>query len=89
MSSALSPASSTRLPMVIACAALIVLIGMGIRATTGIMLQPMTEAHGWTREAYSFAFALQNLVWGVGVPFFGFLSDRFGAGRAIAAGGLL
>lgn len=77
------------LPRVLLCAALVVIIAMGIRATTGLMLQPMTEARGWSREAYSFAFALQNLVWGLAVPFFGYVSDRFGSGRTIATGGVL
>lgn len=64
----------------------VVFLALGIRQTTGLLLGPMTSAHGWTREAFSFAFALQNLVWGIALPFFGYMADRFGSARAIALG---
>ena len=41
----------------------------------------MTADHGWSRETFSFAIALQNLVWGLGSPFAGAL-----AGVATAPG---
>lgn len=66
---------------------LVVFFGLGVRATSGILMQPMSEANGWSREVFSLAFALQNLVWGIGVPFFGYAADRWGSGRAIATGG--
>jgi MFS family permease len=56
---------------------------MGLRSTSGIFLQPMTMANGWTRETYSLAIALQNLVWGLGSPFFGAWADKYGAGRTV------
>jgi MFS family permease len=43
---------------------------------------------GWGREVFSFAIALQNLVWGFAMPFAGAVADRFGAGRVLAVGGL-
>lgn len=42
----------------------VVLLAMGVRATFGLFMQPMDLAHGWGREVFSMAFALQNLVWG-------------------------
>src|SRR5690606_26661280 len=38
---------------------------------------------------FSLAFAIQNLVWGVGCIFFGMLADRHGAGRTIVLGAVL
>jgi MFS family permease len=43
---------------------------------------------GWGREAFSFAIALQNLVWGCAMPFAGAIADRYGGGRVIATGGI-
>ena len=40
---------------------LVVLLAMGVRATFGLFMQPMGLAHGWSREVFSMAFAVQNL----------------------------
>lgn len=73
-----------RTPIVILTVGCIILtLSMGVRHTAGLFLQPMTADHGWTRETYSFAFAIQNLVWGLASPFAGGLADRFGAGRTL------
>ena len=76
--------STWRTPLVILVAGSIVLtLAMGVRHTGGLFLQPMTADHGWSRETFSVAFALQNLVWGLGSPFAGALADRHGAGRTV------
>jgi MFS family permease len=73
-----------RTPLIILIAGCVILtLSMGVRHTAGLFLQPMTADHGWTRETYSFAFAIQNLVWGLASPFAGALADRFGAGRTL------
>lgn len=82
--------SGTRSPAVILTAAIIVLlIAMGVRATFGLLMQPMGIDKGFSRETFSIAFAIQNLVWGLGAPLFGALSDRYGSGRTIALGAVL
>src|SRR2546425_936671 len=43
---------------------------------------------GWGRETFSFAIALQNLVWGLAMPIAGAIADRFGGARVLSAGGL-
>ncbi len=75
--------------VVLAAGSLILVISMGVRATSGIFLQPMTLAQGWSREAYSFAIAIQNLAWGIGSPFFGAIADKYGAGRTVAVAAVL
>jgi MFS family permease len=70
-------------------AAGIVCVAMGIRHTFGLFLAPMSADHQWGREVFSFAMALQNLVWGAAQPFAGLLADRWGARRVLWAGGLL
>ena len=61
---------------------------MGIRHGFGLWLQPITQAHAWTRETFAFAIAIQNLAWGVTGVFAGMLADRYGAFRVILMGTL-
>jgi MFS family permease len=65
------------------------LIAFGPRSTFGFLLQPMSSANGWGRDVFAFAFALQNLLWGLGQPFAGAVADRFGAPLVISVGTLL
>ncbi len=74
------------LPQLLVCGAAIVTLAMGIRHGFGLWLQPITQAHGWTRETFAFAIAIQNLAWGVSGIFAGMLADRFGALRVILVG---
>jgi MFS family permease len=68
---------------------LIAIITFGVRATFGLFTAPLTDLRGWDREAFALAIAFQNLLWGLGQPFAGAVADRFGAGRVLAAGGLV
>ncbi|AOK32401.1 MULTISPECIES: MFS transporter [Burkholderia] len=62
---------------------------LGVRNVQGLFLLPVTIEHGWPRETFGFALALQNLLWGVAQPFTGMIADRFGSARVIAAGAVL
>lgn len=68
---------------------IILTLSMGVRHTAGLFLQPMTVDHGWSRETFSFAIAIQNLVWGLASPFAGALADRHGAGRTVLGAAVL
>ncbi|MDR3465327.1 MAG: MFS transporter [Xanthobacteraceae bacterium] len=82
--------SSWRTPaLVIACGALIGMLTFGPRSTFGVFLQPMSHDLGWGRDVFAVALAVQNLLWGLGQPFAGAMSDRFGTLRVLAVGGLL
>jgi predicted MFS family arabinose efflux permease len=70
---------------VLICGALTLTLAMGVRQTMGLLLPPMTLAHGWTRDEFAFAIALQNVLWGAFVPFAGAIADRFGAARVLIA----
>ena len=74
--------------LTVVSAAAIVGISMGLRQVMGLYLPPMTKDLGISREAFGLAIALANLVWGLGAPVAGAISDRFGAGRVIVAGAL-
>jgi MFS family permease len=79
-----------RTPLVILlCGCLIGMISFGPRSTFGFFLTPMDAAHGWGRDQFGLALAIEMLLWGAGQPFAGALADRFGAPLVLAAGALL
>lgn len=86
---AATPIAQRPLSMVLAYAALIVCVAMGIRHSFGLFLTPMSMEHQWSREVFSFALALQNLIWGASQPFAGWLADRFGARRVLWSASML
>jgi len=67
----------------------VVLVSIGLRTSFGLFLKPMSIEFGWGREIFAFAMAIQNLLWGAFQPFAGAVSDRWGTGRVVAAGGIL
>jgi MFS family permease len=75
--------------IVLAAAVVVLLLSMGVRATFGLLMQPMGLDRGFTRETFSIAFAIQNLVWGLAAPLAGAMSDKLGSGRTIALGAAL
>ena len=90
MSSLASPSSSWRTPIVVIVAGcLIAMVGFGIRSAFGLFLEPMTLAKGWDRETFGLAMAIQNLLWGIGVPVAGMIADKFGPSRVLAVGAVV
>lgn len=86
--------SPARSPMkkpwiVIACAAFIVTLAMGVRQSFGLFLPQMSVDIGISRSDFGLAMALQNLLFGLVQPFVGALADKHGAGRIVLAGALL
>jgi len=84
-----APTPQRPLSTVLVFAALIVCVAMGIRHTFGLFLTPMSMEHQWSREVFSFALALQNLMWGATQPFAGWLADRYGARRVLWGASIL
>jgi MFS family permease len=85
------PASDTRLTLYtpILGAGLVMGLALGIRHVQGLFMLPMTMEHGWSRETFSLALAIQNLVFGLAQPVTGMLADRLGGARVLAAGAVL
>ncbi|POF34782.1 MFS transporter [Roseibium marinum] len=77
------------IPLVIGCGCLIALISFGPRSAMGLFFQPMTEARDWSRELFALSIALQNLLWGIGQPIAGMMSDRFGTWKTMTLGTVL
>ena len=80
----LTAATMRRAIIVLACASVILIVGNGVRTSFGLLLVPMTTDLGWSRESFSLALAIQNVVWGVAQPFAGAIADKFGDRRVIA-----
>jgi MFS family permease len=75
--------------IVIACAAFIVTLAMGVRQSFGLFLPQMSVDIGISRSDFGLAMALQNLLFGLVQPFVGALADKHGAGRVVVGGALL
>jgi predicted MFS family arabinose efflux permease len=75
--------------IVIACAALIVTLAMGVRQAFGLFLPQMSVALDIGRQDFGLAMAISNLVFGLAQPFVGALADKHGAGRIVLVGTML
>jgi MFS family permease len=75
--------------IILVCGSLIAMLTFGPRSAFGFFLTPMSNAHGWGREVFALAFAVQNLLWGLGQPIAGAIADRFGSARVLCVGMLL
>ncbi|TKB49903.1 MFS transporter [Ferrimonas sediminicola] len=75
-----------RFPLLVWMGIGVLIISLGIRQSFGIFLSPMVMDFGTGREFFSFAIALQNLLFGAFQPLVGMAADRFGPSRIIASG---
>jgi len=74
------------LKTVLLATGVVLTLAMGVRHGFGFWMQPISQANGWTRETYSLAQAMQNLLWGAFGPFAGMAADRFGTMRVVLVG---
>ncbi len=77
-----------RFPPIVWLGIAILIICLGIRQSFGIFMMPISDHFQTGREFFSFAIALQNLLFGVFQPFVGMAADRFGAKRIIIMGAI-
>ncbi len=75
--------------LIIICGCLIAAATFGPRSAMGFFQLPMLAEKGWDRTTFGMAMAIQNLFWGLGLPFFGAIADRFGTWRVLALGGII
>jgi len=75
--------------LMIACGCLIAAMTFGPRSAMGFFQLPMLAEKGWDRTTFGLAMAIQNLFWGLSLPFFGIIADRFGTWRVLTLGGLV
>ena len=87
-SSAATPWYHTLTALIVA-GCLVSIVNFGIRSTFGFFTLPVSEAHGWPHEVFSFAMAVHNLVWGLATPVAGMLADRYGSARVLIVGAVI
>ena len=75
--------------LIIAAGCLIGMLTFGPRSAVGVFQIPILSEYGWGSDTFSFAMALQYLLWGIGQPFAGALADRYGSARVMGSGCLL
>lgn len=90
MSTATSSRSDPGFPwLIIASGCLIAALTFGPRSSMGFFQLPMLADTGWSRADFGLAMALQNLMWGIGQPFFGALADKKGTWRVLVLSAVL
>ena len=82
----MSPRRATYGWVVVAAAAAIVCVGVGVLFSLGVFLAPIERSMGWSRGAISSVALLNWIAMGVGSFVWGILSDRIG-GRGVALSG--
>ncbi len=74
--------------VIIISGCLVAMVNFGVRTSFGLFTGPISEAHAWPREIFSFGLALQNLLWGIATPMAGALADRYGSARVLMTGAI-
>jgi MFS family permease len=75
--------------VLVLCACCISVLSFGPRSSLGFFMTPLSSTNGWGRDVFALAIAIQNLLWGLGQPLAGAISDKFGAPRVLSAGVLM
>ena len=83
-----SQLSSAQTFSILAGAAVMLSLAMGMRQSLGLFQPQMIRDVGVSAAQFSLAIAIQNIVWGLTQPFMGMAADRWGA-RPVAVAGVL
>ena len=68
---------------------LVMLVGAGVRSTPGVLILPLESEFHWSRDAISFAIAVNLLMFGLAGPFTASMIDRIGLRRTMNIGLIL
>ena len=74
-------------PFIVFCGCMISMITFGPRSAMGFFQIPMLTEFGWDRTTFALAMAIQNLMWGLGQPFFGALAGAGPGGHLSPSAG--
>lgn len=75
--------------LIIAAGCVIAVLSFGPRSALGVFQLPILTDFGWGSDVFSFAMAIQYLLWGAGQPFAGAIADRYGSRPVLITGVLL
>lgn len=85
---ATTPVTRAQSLTIIGAASLLMCLGMGMRQSFGLFMVPITNDLGLSVSDFTFALALQNMIWGITQPFVGAIADRFGMRIMLVFGAL-
>lgn len=86
----MSTQAPTRTPwLLLLAASSILMVTMGLRQTSGLLIDPIHAATGLGIAQISFSLAIGQFVWGAVQPLFGALADQRGPLPVLVGGGLL
>jgi len=82
-----APSRGNALPILIA-ASVMMSLAMGMRQCLGLFLPPMTQALALSASDFTFAIAMQNIVWGLAQAPLGAVADRWGLRPVMVLGAI-
>ncbi|MGE8226277.1 MFS transporter [Stenotrophomonas pigmentata] len=86
----MSTQAPTRTPwLLLVAASSILMVTMGVRQTSGLLIDPIHVSTGLGIAQISFSLAIGQFVWGAVQPFFGAMADQRGPLPVLVGGGLL
>jgi MFS family permease len=75
--------------VIVAIAGVVQMVGAAIRMAFGVLVDPLVEAFGWSPGSIGLAYALMSIVTALASPLAGYIGNRFGARKTMAAGTIL
>jgi MFS family permease len=75
--------------LILAGAAVMMSIGMGMRQSLGLFLSPVTHGLALTAADFTFTVAVQNITWGLSQAPVGAIADKWGLRPVMLGGGIL
>jgi MFS family permease len=75
--------------LILAGAAVMMSIGMGMRQSLGLFLPPITQDLAIKAADFTFAVAVQNIAWGLSQAPVGAIADKYGLRPAMLVGGVI
>ncbi len=88
MNAGTNAASRANALHILIAASVMMSLAMGMRQCLGLFLPPMTEALAMSASDFTFAIALQNIVWGLAQAPLGAMADRWGLRPVMVLGAL-
>jgi MFS family permease len=80
--------SSSQARLILFGTALLLIVGMGIRQSFGLFVEPVTRDLAIPVADFTLALAIQNIVWGLSQAVVGAVADRFGLRITMLAGAM-
>jgi MFS family permease len=75
--------------VIVGIAGVVQMVGAAIRMAFGVLVDPLVTAFGWSPGSIGLAYALMSIITALSSPIAGYLGNRYGARKTMAAGTVL